>query len=423
MSKIFSGIRDLDNLIDSLYVGDNVVWEIEAGTSPEVFALNFIRQSFSENKHVTYISFNKSPQTILQHIGEIPRQDSFTLLDCFTSGKGKNDKAFTKFYENAVHANVRKIDDPKNIDQLTSLLASLEDSFPSGGRYVFDSLTGMQDLWGDEHRTYKFFTYLCPLLYDLGTVAYWLLEKDAHSQKFKANLRHITQVVLELYKRKDRLWIKALKLEGRPNREAFKPHSYEVTGKTISISSVRKEPSFEVGTRIKELRTKIGMSQKELADKVDLTPSFISQMESNQITPSLNSFMQICNTLGVSVSDMLEKKPEEAPWLIRKAKVFDQPFFKNGGSSGFNIVKDAHLSGSLIVIEPHAKMKSDLMPQSGSRLLYVIKGDISVIVDTQQETLRPGDSLYFTKGAPAQLKNKGGDSAELLIISFARVNK
>ena len=162
MSKIFSGIRDLDNLIDSLYVGDNVVWEIEAGTSPEVFALNFIRQSFSENKHVTYISFNKSPQTILQQIGEIPRQDSFTLLDCFTSGKGKNDKAFTKFYENAVHANVRKIDDPKNIDQLTSLLASLEDSFPSGGRYVFDSLTGMQDLWGDEHRTYKFFTYFVP---------------------------------------------------------------------------------------------------------------------------------------------------------------------------------------------------------------------------------------------------------------------
>lgn len=421
MSKIFSGIRDLDNLIDSLYVGDNVVWEVEAGTSPEVFVLNFIRQSFSEDKQVIYVSFNKSPQTILQQIGEIPPQASFTLLDCFTSGKGKNDKAFTKFYENAVYAHVRKIDDPKNIDKLTSLLASLEDSFPSGGRYVFDSLTGMQDLWGDEHRTYKFFTYLCPLLYDLGTVAYWLLEKDAHSQKFKANLRHITQVVLELYKRKDRLWIKALKLEGRPNREAFKPHSYEIAGKSITISSVRKEPSFDVGTRIKELRTKIGMSQKELAEKVDLTPSFISQMESNQITPSLNSFIQICNILGVSLSDMLEQKPEDAPWLIRKAKVFDRPFFKNGGSSGFSIVDDARLSGALIVIDPHAKMKSELLPKEGFSLLYVIKGDISVLVDTQQETLGPGDSLYFTKGAPTQLKNEGGDAAELLMISFAKM--
>jgi len=417
MSKIFSGIRDLDNLIDSLYVGDNVVWEIEAGTSPEVFALNFIRQSFSENKHVTYISFNKSPQTILQQIGEIPRQDSFTLLDCFTSGKGKNDKAFTKFYENAVHANVRKIDDPKNIDQLTSLLASLEDSFPSGGRYVFDSLTGMQDLWGDEHRTYKFFTYLCPLLYDLGTVAYWLLEKDAHSQKFKANLRHITQVVLELYKRKDRLWIKALKLEGRPNREAFKPHSYEITGKTISISSVRKEPSLDIGNKIKDLRMKQGMSQKELANKIGLTPSFVSQLENNQIIPSLSSFLQICNTLGVNLSDTLEKKSDEEPWLIRKEKIFSHPSYKEAGMKSFHIIQNGNMSVSFLAIEPYAKVKGKIIPSDGKRFLYVLKGDILITINGKGEKLRTGDSLYLDKEVTSLLKNEGGDNAEILLIS------
>jgi transcriptional regulator with XRE-family HTH domain/KaiC/GvpD/RAD55 family RecA-like ATPase len=417
MSKIFSGIRDLDNLIDSLYVGDNVVWEVEAGTSPEIFALNFIHQSFSENRNVIYISFNKSPHTILQQIGDIPRQDSFTLVDCFTSGKGKNDKAFTKFYEHVVPANVIRIDDPKGIDQLTSLLTSLEDSFASGGRYVFDSLTGMQDLWGDENRTYKFFTYLCPLLYDLGTVAYWLLEKDAHSQKFKANLRHITQVVLELYKRKDKLWIKATKLEGRPNREVFKPHSYEIAGKTISISSVRKELSFDVGTRIKELRTRIGMSQKELADKVDLTPSFISQMESNQITPSLHSFMQICNTLGVSLADLLEKRSEDAPWLIKKEKIFSNPTYKEAGMKGFQVVQNDNMSVIFIAIEPYAKSKGQAIPSEGKRFIYVLKGDISITINGQGETLRTGDSLYLNKEVASLLKNEGGNSAEILLIS------
>ncbi|MFZ5905920.1 MAG: helix-turn-helix domain-containing protein [Nitrospirota bacterium] len=417
MSKIFSGIRDLDNLIDSLYVGDNVVWEVEAGTSPEVFVLNFIRQSFSEDKQVIYVSFNKSPQTILQQIGEIPPQASFTLLDCFTSGKGKNDKAFTKFYENAVRAHVRKIDDPKNIDKLTSLLASLEDSFPSGGRYVFDSLTGMQDLWGDEHRTYKFFTYLCPLLYDLGTVAYWLLEKDAHSQKFKANLRHITQVVLELYKRKEKLWIKAAKLESRPNRVAFKPHAYEIAGKTVSISSVRKELSFDVGTRIKELRTRIGISQKELADKVDLTPSFISQMENNQIIPSLSSFIQICNTLGVRVSDLLERKAGDSSWLIRKEKIFSNPLLKETGIRGFEIVRNGTMSGMFIAIEPYAKMTGQVIPSEGRRLVYVLKGDISVTVNGKGETLSQGDSLFLVKEVASLVKNEGGDSAEILIVS------
>jgi transcriptional regulator with XRE-family HTH domain len=417
MSKIFSGIRDLDNLIDSLYVGDNVVWEIEAGTSPEIFALNFIRQSFSENLNVIYISFNKSPHTILQQIGDIPRQGSFTLVDCFTSGKGKNDKAFTKFYENNRHTNVIRVDDPKDIDQFTSLLTSLEDKFQSGGRYIFDSLTGMQDLWGDENRTYKFFTYVCPLLYDLGTVAYWILEKDAHSQKFKANLRHITQVVLELYKRKDKLWIKALKLDGRPNREAFKPHSYEVSAETIAITSARKEPSLEIGNKIKDLRMKQGMSQKELANKVGLTPSFVSQLENNQITPSLSSFLQICNALGVSLSDTLEEKTEEAPWLIKKETIFSHPSSKEIGMKSFCIVQNGNMSGTFLVMEPYAKVRGQIIPSEGKRFLYVLKGDILITVNGKGETLRTGDSLYLDKEVTSLLKNEGGDNAEILLIS------
>ena len=417
MPKIYSGITDLDNLIDSLYVGDNVVWEVEAGTAPEIFMLNFLRQSLSEDRNVIYVSFNQSPHTILQKIGETTPKDNFILLDCFTSGKGKNDRAFTKFYENGGDSCVTMVEDPRNIDQFTTLLASLEDNFQSGGRYIFDSLTGMQDLWGDENRTYKFFTYICPLLYDLGTVAYWILEKDAHSQKFKANLRHITQVVLELFKRKDKLWIKALKLEGRPNREAFKPHAYEIDAETVVITSVKKEALLDVGKRIKELRTRTGMSQKELADKVGLTPSFISQLENNQIAPSLGSFIQICDALGVSLSDTLEKKTGEAHWLIRKEKIFSQPSYKETGVRGFHIVQNGSMSGSLIVIEPYAQVKGQVIPSDGQKLLYVLKGDVSVTIDGKGESLRSGDSLFLKKEFPSLLKNEGGDSAEILLMS------
>ena len=417
MPKIYSGITDLDNLIDSLYVGDNVVWEVEAGTAPEIFMLNFLRQSLSEDRNVIYVSFNQSPHTILQKIGETTPKDNFILLDCFTSGKGKNDRAFTKFYENGGDPCVTMVEDPRNIDQFTTLLASLEDNFQSGGRYIFDSLTGMQDLWGDENRTYKFFTYICPLLYDLGTVAYWILEKDAHSQKFKANLRHITQVVLELFKRKDKLWIKALKLEGRPNREAFKPHAYEIDAETVVITSVKKEALLDVGKRIKELRTRTGMSQKELADKVGLTPSFISQLENNQIAPSLGSFIQICDALGVSLSDTLEKKTGEAHWLIRKEKIFSQPSYKETGVRGFHIVQNGSMSGSLIVIEPYTQVKGQVIPSDGQKLLYVLKGDVSVTIDGKGESLRSGDSLFLKKEFPSLLKNEGGDSAEILLMS------
>lgn len=418
MSKINSGIADLDNLIDALYVGDNVVWEVEAGTSPEIFMLNFIRQSLSEDHHVIYVSFNQSPHTILRKIGDTGQKGKFVLLDCFTSGKGKNDRAFARFYENSCDARVIRVEDPGNVEQFTALLASLEDSTPSGGRYVFESLTGMQDLWGDENRTYKFFTHMCPLLYDLGTVAYWILEKDAHSQKFKANLRHITQVVLELFKRKDKLWIKALKLEGRPNREAFKPHMYEINNnETVVITPVKKEAPLDIGKRIKELRVRTGMSQKELADKVGLTPSFISQLENNQIAPSLNSFIQICDALGVSLSDTLEKKAEDAQWIIRKDRILSHPSYQDAGMKAFSIVQNGSMAASLIVIEPYGQVKGQVISPGGQKLLYVLRGDVSIIIDGRGGILRSGDSIFLKKEVCSLMKNEGGDNAEILMMS------
>ena len=56
----------------------------------------------------------------------------------------------------------------------------------------------MLDLWGDEDVVLRFFGHICPRLFDLSTIAYWLLETEAHSQRFLAKVRHITQVVLEI---------------------------------------------------------------------------------------------------------------------------------------------------------------------------------------------------------------------------------
>jgi transcriptional regulator with XRE-family HTH domain len=415
MGKISSGINSLDNLIDSLYVGDNVVWEVEAGTSSEIFVQDFIRQSITESQNVIYVNFNKSPQSILQQIGEVPSKENFVLLDCFTSGKGKNDRAFVKFYENNTDIIGIKVENPGDISHFTTVLNSMEDRFP-GSRYIFDSLTGMQDLWGDENSTYKFFTYLCPRLYDLGTVAYWILEKDAHSQAFKANLRHITQVVLELYKRKDKLYIKALKLEGRHSREAFKPHPYEIIGRKISITQMRKEPFLDIGTRIKEIRIKIGISQKELAEKVDLTASFISQLENNQISPSLSSFIQICSALGVSLTEILEKKPEEEKWLIKKEKLFSNLSIHENGLKGYRIVKNGNMSGMLVVLEPNTKIEKHFIPEEGKKLIHVLKGDVSIVIDNKEKVLKSGDSVYLKEEVPYLWKNEGGENAELLLL-------
>lgn len=425
MHKISSGINSLDRLIDSFYTGDNVVWEVGAGTAYDIFIQHFIRQSLDDGQKIIYISFNSSPQSILKKIEHSCKNDlndafvsCLTLIDCFTSGKGKNDSTFLKFYENTKNINIIRIENPKDIDEFAMTLNYIEDNLSTGVRYVFDSLTGMQDLWGDESSTYKFFTYMCPRLYDLDTVAYWILEKDAHSQKFKANLRHITQVVFDLYERRDRLYIKALKLAGRQNRELFKPHPYEINNDNVLIMHSRKEAAADIGGRLKELRISLGMSQKDLADKVDVTPSFISQVENNQISPSLNSFLQICHALGVNPGQLMEdKKKDGASWLFKKEAVFSKPAYAGNGVRIYNIVTGEKLSARVIAAHPMTALDRQFLFNRYPEFIHVLRGKISVKINSSYNELQTGDSIFLKESLPVDLKNNADEEAELLVVS------
>jgi len=417
MAKISSGIKALDQLINSYSIGDNVVWEVDAGTPYNVFMLNFIRQSCDDAQNVIYVSFNRSPQSIHNYLQGVASPEHLVLIDCFSSGKGKNDSTFLKYYDKPSDFNVVKVNNPHDIGTFTEMLNSLEDSLPSGARYVFDSLTGMQDLWNDESSTYKFFTYMCPRLFDLETVAYWILEKDAHSQQFKANLRHITQDVFDLYVRRDRLFIKALKLTDRQEREAFKAHIFTIENGTVSISLPKREIASDLGGKLKDLRTRIGLSQKDLADKIDVTPSFISQLENNQISPSLYSFLQICRALGVNPAHVLAADADHSTsWLLKRATVSERLIPVAEGIKEYIIVDDDKLSARMVSLGAGTALARHFHALRKPEFIHVVRGTVSVSVEGKTEQLHPGDSVFLRNSAPVQWKNEGGEEAELVEV-------
>ncbi len=97
--NISSGIGYLDHLLGFLKTGDNVIWEVEAGTYIEIFLQRFIKHNLKSGYKVVYISFNVSPSTLTKRLNHLPSLENLTILDCFTSGKGNNDPLFTQFYE------------------------------------------------------------------------------------------------------------------------------------------------------------------------------------------------------------------------------------------------------------------------------------------------------------------------------------
>jgi Nif-specific regulatory protein len=196
-----TGIAEIDRLVGGVLPGDNVVWEVDSGAPVDKFVSSFLAASEAQNAPIAYVSFNRSPQTISRTYRGLMSQGAFRLIDCFSSGKGNNDRVFLDFYESPESRQgeaVIRVENPADAAELERTLIEEGAAAETDTRYVFDSLTGMLDLWSDEDVVLRFFGHICPRLFDLSTIAYWLLETEAHSPRFLAKVRHITQVVLEI---------------------------------------------------------------------------------------------------------------------------------------------------------------------------------------------------------------------------------
>jgi Nif-specific regulatory protein len=249
-----TGMEEIDRLIGGVLAGDNLVWEVDSGAPIDKFMLSFVLACEAEGTPVVYVSFNRSPQTIFNTYGNLMSAGKFKLVDCFSSGKGNNDDVFLDFFKSdEFEASCRPVhvQNPEDHVALQDALRTVGSEISTNARYIFDSLTGMFDLWGDEDTVLRFFGHFCPRLFDINTVAYWLLEKEAHSERFLAKLRHITQVVVEIAVSRG---IRTLTLRKAVNRRCVDigvPQWFRVVdGKLVIASESREDRELGLLTRM-----------------------------------------------------------------------------------------------------------------------------------------------------------------------------
>ncbi|MGB8956279.1 MAG: helix-turn-helix transcriptional regulator, partial [Tumebacillaceae bacterium] len=70
------------------------------------------------------------------------------------------------------------------------------------------------------------------------------------------------------------------------------------------------EDKSGVGEKIKRYREERGWSQKELAEKADVSPSTISKAEGGIFTPSPDKLQRVADALAIPFSEMVDLKAE-----------------------------------------------------------------------------------------------------------------
>jgi transcriptional regulator with XRE-family HTH domain/KaiC/GvpD/RAD55 family RecA-like ATPase len=426
--RVTSGVDQLDRLLGGLFIGDNVVWHDDAGSLASIFCLNFLQASEANNKPIIYVSFDRSPRNLIERLGPLAEYPNLTILDCFTWGKGAGSDVFLRFYHDnrgQWPCKVVCVDDPRQMKAVGDALYGLHSTLTDDVRLVFESITGMQELWGGEDQIVRFYTHSCPRLYELNTVAYWILEKDAHTHRLRAQINQIAQVAIELSIKRGTTSLTILKAENRSMEEQHRPHEYWTKDISVSFEDEKHTSGrIELGARLKDIRTKRGFSQTELSRLVGVTPSTISQIESSLIYPSLPALLKMAEVLSADVRSFFQERSDMTRRLVFSAaeavdvRIPDVPEGAVVAKSLTPVDFDARAEPYLIEIPSETKLPQHFFGHKGSEIGYMLSGKLHMTVDKTVYKLRAGDLVYLTSEIPTRWANPGPGSARLLWLKI-----
>lgn len=190
--RSLSGLPGLDSMLDSIRMGDNVVWQVSSMDDYMHFVTPLYAQLRKDGKELLYMHFSGHPA--LLQAGDGIRVCEFDPSEGF--------EAFTM--------NVRR-----------RIKSEGRDAF-----YVFDCLSDLQAAWATDLMMGNFFKVTCPYLFELNAVAYFPLLRGQHSFDAVARIQETTQLLLDVYTDNESLYINPLKVWNRYSPNMFLPHKY-----------------------------------------------------------------------------------------------------------------------------------------------------------------------------------------------------
>ena len=176
-----------------------------------------------------------------------------------------------------------------------------------------------------------------------------------------------------------------------------------------------------LGTRIKGLRAERELQQRQLAEKAELTPSMVSQIESGRLTPSLHTLGRIAAALGVPIATLFDGQPAGSIVVSRKK---DYPVVSFDGSSERWAVLGAGLfQGKIRAVvstlgpkERGVTTEKVIIKPGQMKLFYVLGGKVGLLYNGDRHVLETGDSALLDGGTPHGWENLGSKQAQALWV-------
>lgn len=358
-----TGIASLDEVLDGLYPGDNVVWVGD-------------RVDIHDRIEAAFLAQGNGPRAVVligDSSGEVP--DGVDVID---ARPGRSEA------------------EPGRLEQTILAFGA-----QPGARVVIRDIDNLVRRLGPE-RAVGFFTRTCPRLFDLGALAYWRSSR-AGSAVVLGPIQGVTQCVLDHSGGRLRI----LKAENRP---AAAGRVYEVGDDEGVLRLTEMKALSRLAEGIRRLRTSRSLTQTEMAGMAGVSQSAIAQAESGHRGLNLETLLTLGEALGVSIDEILDYHPNQGYVLARRDRIrarrgvvplLDDP---SAGLRAFLVSLGPGESGAPAVVH------------KGAELIMVGTGVVLIELNEQTPVLRAGDAVLVTTDAINGWRNLLPEPARLFWI-------
>jgi transcriptional regulator with XRE-family HTH domain len=161
---------------------------------------------------------------------------------------------------------------------------------------------------------------------------------------------------------------------------------------------------------------KAGMSLRALADRTGFSPSFVSQLENGEVSPSLGSLEKITETLGVTLRDFFSPGGDRALVVRRGQRQHLTSTWSRAQLAALGVAGQ-QLSAIMITLAREGRSGKRPKAHSKEEFALVTAGSVSLTLGDERYLLREGDSAVVPAGVPRLWANRSRRRVTILIVT------
>lgn len=189
-ANLTTGLSALDGVLKGLLPGDNLVWRVDDVEEYRAFVKPYGEAAVAAGKRLVYFRFAKHPPLLSESDG----------------------------------AEIYELHPEAGFEQFISAIHEVVRSARNRGVHVFDCLSDLAVDWCSDRMLGNFFMLTCPYVLDVEGLAYFALLKNYHSQHATAAIAETTQILLDLYRHKERIYLHPIKVQHRHSPTMYMLH-------------------------------------------------------------------------------------------------------------------------------------------------------------------------------------------------------